>query len=82
MLYSKMVILRFMKMPSNDYVCSECDYKFEVVQRIAEDSLTTCPKCSKKMDFVWSGKGEPPPRLKFGERIGDWNYISASVSRQ
>jgi len=41
-----------------------------------------CPKCGKKMDFVWSGKGEPPPRLKFGERIGDWNYISASVSRQ
>ena len=40
-----------------------------------------CPKCGKKMDFVLSGKGEPPPRLKFGERIGDWNYISASVSR-
>jgi len=42
----------------------------------------TCPKCGKKMDFVCSGKGEPPPRLKFGERIGDWNYISVSVSRQ
>ncbi len=41
-----------------------------------------CPKCGKKMEFVWSGKGEPPPTLEFGERLGDWNYIQASVSRQ
>jgi hypothetical protein len=42
----------------------------------------TCPKCGKKMDFVLSGTGEPPPMLEFGERLSDWNYISASVSRQ
>jgi hypothetical protein len=42
----------------------------------------TCPKCGKKMDFVLSGKGEPPPILEFGERLSDWNYIQASVSRQ
>lgn len=42
----------------------------------------TCPKCGKKMDFVLSGKGEPPPMLEFGERLSDWNYIQASVSRQ
>lgn len=42
----------------------------------------TCPKCGKKMEFVWSGKGEPPPMLEFGERLSDWNYIQASVSSQ
>jgi len=42
----------------------------------------TCPNCGKKMDFVLSGKGEPPPMLEFGERLSDWNYIQASVSRQ
>lgn len=34
-----------------------------------------CPFCGTRMDYVWSGKGEPPPELEFGERISDWNYI-------
>ena len=50
---------------------------------IAQQKLTkfmglwapTCPKCGTLMEYVWSGKGKPPPELGFGERISDWNYI-------
>lgn len=34
-----------------------------------------CPNCGTRMDYVWSGKREPPPELEFGEKISDWNYI-------
>jgi hypothetical protein len=34
-----------------------------------------CPNCGCRMEFVWLGKGKPPPKLEFGERISDWNYI-------
>ena len=35
----------------------------------------TCPNCGTLMEYVYSGKGEPPPELEFGKRISDWNYI-------
>lgn len=55
---------------------------------IAQRKLTTfiglwspiCPNCGSKMEYVLSGKGKPPPELRFGERLCDWNYISTSVS--
>ena len=34
-----------------------------------------CSNCGCRMEFVWLGKGKPPPKLEFGERISDWNYI-------
>ena len=40
----------------------------------------SCPNCGKKMEFVLLGMGKPPPKWNFGEKIGDWNYISTSVS--
>ena len=43
--------------------------------------VPVCPKCGKKMEFVLFGRGKPPPKWNFGERIIDWNYISASVNR-
>ena len=41
-----------------------------------------CTHCGKKMEFVLFGRGKPPPKWNFGERIVDWNYISTSVCYQ
>ena len=32
-------------MPTYEYVCEDCGYHFDVVQRISEEPLTECPKC-------------------------------------
>ena len=34
-------------MPTYDYVCDHCEHSFEAFQRIDEDLLTDCPKCTK-----------------------------------
>ena len=48
--------------------------------KFIESWAPICPNCGKKMEYVLSGKGKPPPKWNFGERISDWNYISTSVS--
>ena len=37
-------------MPIYEYQCEKCEQRFEVMQRISEDTLETCPKdkCPKK----------------------------------
>jgi len=30
------------------YQCKECEHKFDIKQRITEDSLTKCPECKKE----------------------------------
>ena len=35
-------------MPTYEYACSECDNRWEEVQRITADPLELCPKCGKK----------------------------------
>ena len=32
-------------MPTYEYLCEDCGYQFDVVQRITEDPLKECPKC-------------------------------------
>ncbi len=32
-------------MPTYDYVCRECDYKFEEFQSMTDELLSNCPKC-------------------------------------
>ena len=32
-------------MPTYEYECKECSYRFETVQRITDDSLSECVKC-------------------------------------
>lgn len=49
--------------------------------KFIESWAPICPNCGKKMEYVLSGKGKPPPKWNFGERIRDWNYISTSVSQ-
>ena len=32
-------------MPTYEYLCEDCGYHFDVVQKITEDPLKECPKC-------------------------------------
>ena len=35
-------------MPIYEYECGDCGHRLEVLQRISDDRLTTCPSCSKE----------------------------------
>lgn len=35
-------------MPTYEYKCKECEHGFEIVQRMSDDKLTTCPECGKE----------------------------------
>ena len=39
-------------MPTYGYRCGSCGHQFEIVQRISEEPLTTCPKCQGKLSKV------------------------------
>jgi putative FmdB family regulatory protein len=36
-------------MPTYGYRCGSCGHQFEIVQRISEEPLTTCPNCQGKL---------------------------------
>jgi len=44
-------------MPTYDYQCRKCGYKFERFQGIKEEPVKTCPECSGKVDRLISGCG-------------------------
>jgi putative FmdB family regulatory protein len=51
-------------MPIYEYVCEKCNSHLEIIQKITEEQLTTCPDCKgqlKKMisntSFVLKGTG-------------------------
>ncbi|MGB9735612.1 MAG: FmdB family zinc ribbon protein [bacterium] len=52
-------------MPTYEYQCTVCGYKFEVFQKISDKPITVCPKCKGKVkrlisdssSFILKGKG-------------------------
>jgi putative FmdB family regulatory protein len=36
-------------MPTYGYRCGNCGHQFEIIQRISDEPLTTCPKCQGKL---------------------------------
>lgn len=32
-------------MPTYEYQCKDCEHRFEIWQKMADDALTVCPKC-------------------------------------
>ena len=36
-------------MPTYDYLCESCGYKFEKFQKMNDDPLKKCPKCGKEV---------------------------------
>ncbi|MCQ2593968.1 MAG: FmdB family transcriptional regulator [Treponemataceae bacterium] len=41
-------------MPTYDYECEDCGYKFEAFQKMSDPALTECPKCGKGVHKVLS----------------------------
>ena len=35
-------------MPIYDYKCSKCEHQFEVIQRLSDNPVKSCPACNKK----------------------------------
>lgn len=35
-------------MPTYEYICLECEYKFEKLQNINDELISKCPKCDGK----------------------------------
>ena len=45
-------------MPTYEYECKHCGYKFEVSQKITDKPLDNCPKCHNKVRrLIGSGSG-------------------------
>ncbi|MFH0739192.1 MAG: FmdB family zinc ribbon protein [Candidatus Omnitrophota bacterium] len=52
-------------MPTYEYECTHCGYRFEASQKITAKPLTKCPKCEKKvkrlisrgLGFIFKGSG-------------------------
>ena len=52
-------------MPTYEYECSHCGYKFERFQNMTDEPLKRCPKCHKKVKrligagagFIFKGPG-------------------------
>jgi|TARA_R110000822_G_scaffold178964_2_gene318813 putative FmdB family regulatory protein len=34
-------------MPTYSYECKKCEHGFEIIQRMSDDVLVTCPECNK-----------------------------------
>src|SRR5579863_1023637 len=32
-------------MPTSEYVCNHCSHRFEIWQKMSDESLTVCPEC-------------------------------------
>ena len=45
-------------MPTYEYECKHCGYRFEVLQKITDKPLDNCPKCNNKVRrLIGSGSG-------------------------
>ena len=44
-------------MPTYDYECNKCGYKFDLFQSITSKPSATCPKCKSKAQRLISGGG-------------------------
>lgn len=44
-------------MPTYEYECDSCHHRFEMLQRITEEPIKTCPLCGEKVRRLISGGG-------------------------
>ncbi len=68
-------------MPTYDYKCTECNYTFEVFQRMSEEPLKSCPKCKGKVKRL-IGMGAGPIFKGSGFYHTDYKNKSASTVKK
>lgn len=62
-------------MPIYEYLCSQCNERHEIIQRIADAPLTHCPKCGGEMKKLISS-----PAIQFkGSGFYKTDYASSSA---
>lgn len=45
-------------MPTYEYECTKCGHKFELFQRMKDEPITECPRCSRAVKrLIGSGAG-------------------------
>ena len=42
-------------MPTYEYKCDKCEYRFEVFQAMSDEPIKKCPKCGKKVRRLING---------------------------
>jgi len=65
-------------MPTYGYRCRSCGNEFEVLQKISDPPLNTCPKCAGKLDkmvyaagIIYKGSGYYNTDYKSGSKGAD-----------
>ena len=65
-------------MPTYGYRCRSCGHEFEVLQKISDPPLKTCPKCAGKLDkmvyaagIIYKGSGYYNTDYKSGSKGSD-----------
>ena len=62
-------------MPIYEYLCSQCNERHEIIQRISEEPLTHCPKCGGEMKKLISS-----PAIQFkGSGFYKTDYASSTA---
>ena len=41
-------------MPTYEYTCRDCGHTFDIVQKMADDALTICPRCGGRLRKVFA----------------------------
>lgn len=44
-------------MPTYQYLCTECEHEFEVVQSFSDDAISACEKCQGAVRKVYNSVG-------------------------
>ena len=44
-------------MPFYKYACEECGHTFEIMQKISDEKVTTCPECGGQVKRVFGNVG-------------------------
>jgi putative FmdB family regulatory protein len=76
-------------MPTYGYRCGNCGHQFEIVQRISDEPLKTCPKCQGKLSKMlypvgisFKGSGFYTTDYKTSGRGSDASSNGAAPSKE